>query len=305
MEKTGDVNMWKKLLLICCFMLVIISTVSAENSHVLNTNGTIVTAGENRLVVQGTGNISNVELTLLGKVYFVDNATMQKVDSSKIKVGQYAYAFYGANMTKSIPPQAKAILLVLGKGDSSIEYMRVSKIEDNGDFVKVYYDNKSMNISEKAMGNYKSIRQGDEVLGWYNLSTASVPTAFNATYAMLLNRDIAEAVVVNAAPGTILVNNKELAHNDNNKIYNINGVTYLPLRSIADVLEYKLTWNAFTKGIELQKESKSVSLQIGSKGYWKDKERIVLENVPRIVEGKTVVPLEFFNNVMDEKVSIK
>ena len=47
-------------------------------------------------------------------------------------------------MTKSIPPQAKAILLVLGQGDFSIEYMRVSKIEDNGDFVKVYYDNKSM-----------------------------------------------------------------------------------------------------------------------------------------------------------------
>lgn len=45
---------------------------------------------------------------MLGKVYFVDNATMQKVDSSKIKVGEYAYAFYGADMTKSIPPQAKA-----------------------------------------------------------------------------------------------------------------------------------------------------------------------------------------------------
>ena len=57
-------------------MVVAMSPVSAENSRVLNTNGTIVTAGENKLVVQGTGNISNVELTLLGKVYFVDNATM-------------------------------------------------------------------------------------------------------------------------------------------------------------------------------------------------------------------------------------
>ncbi|NLU44722.1 MAG: hypothetical protein GXX11_07630 [Acholeplasmataceae bacterium] len=297
--------MWKKLLLICCFMVAAMSPVSAEDSRVLNTNGTIVTAGENKLVVQGTGNISNVELTLLGKVYFVDNATMQKVDSSKIKVGEYAYAFYGADMTKSIPPQAKAILLVLGQGDSSIEYMRVSKIEDNGDFVKVYYDNKSMNISEKAMKNYKSIRPGDEVLGWYNLTTGSFPTAFNASYAILLNRDIAEAVVVTDMSGTILVNNKELVKTQPTKIYNINGLAYLPLRSVTDALGYKLTWNAFTKSIDLQKESTKVTLQIGSKGYWKNTERIVLENVPRIVDGKTFVPLEFFNNVMDEKVNIK
>jgi len=297
--------MWKKLLLICCVTVAVMSTASAENSRVLNTNGTIVTAGENKLVVQGTGNISNVELTLLGKVYFVDNATMQKVDSSKVKVGEYAYAFYGADMTKSIPPQAKAILLVLGQGDSSIDYMRVSKIEDNGDFVRAYYDNKSMNISEKAMKNYKSIRPGDEVLGWYNLTTGSLPTAFNASYAILLNRDIAEAVVVTDMSGTILVNNKELVKSEHTKICSINGLAYLSLRSITDALGYKLTWNAFTKSIDLQKESTKVSLQIGSKGYWKNTERIVLENVPRVVDGKTFVPLEFFNNVMDEKVKIK
>jgi hypothetical protein len=207
-------------------------------------------------------------------------------------------------MTKSIPPQAKAILLVLGKGDSSMEYIRVSKIEDKGDFVKVYYDNKSMNISGKAMENYKSIRSGDEVLGWYILSTASLPTAFNASYAILLNRDIPEEVVVKDMPGTILLNNKELAKNENNKIYSINGLAYLPLRSITDVLGYKLTWNILTKGIDLQKDSTNINLQIGSKAYWKDKERIVLESVPMIVNGKTLVPIEFFKDVMDEKVKI-
>jgi hypothetical protein len=285
-------------------MFAVMSTTSAENSRVLNTNGTIVTAGENKVVVQGTGNVSNVELTLFGKVYFVDNATMQKVDSSNAKIGDYVYAFYGDNMTKSIPPQAKAILLVLGKGDSSMEYIRVSKIEDKGDFVKVYYDNKSMNISGKAMENYKSIRSGDEVLGWYILSTASLPTAFNASYAILLNRDIPEEVVVKDMPGTILLNNKELAKNENNKIYSINGLAYLPLRSITDVLGYKLTWNILTKGIDLQKDSTNINLQIGSKAYWKDKERIVLESVPMIVNGKTLVPIEFFKDVMDEKVKI-
>ena len=137
--------------LICCFILVMTSTVFAENSRVLNTNGTIVAAEENRVVVQGTGNIDNIVLFLQGKTYIVDNATMQKVQKIEIKKGDYVYAFYGANMTKSIPPQAKAVLLVLGKGDSSIAYMRISQVEDKGDYVKVYYDNQSMDIDEKAM----------------------------------------------------------------------------------------------------------------------------------------------------------
>jgi len=298
--------MWKKfLLLICCFMVAGMHTGSAENSRVLNTNGTIVVADENRLVVQGTGIISNVELHLLGKEYFVDNATMQKVGSSKVKVGEYVYAFYGANMTKSIPPQARAILLVLGKGDSSIAYMRVSKIEDNDDSVKVYYDNQSMNICEKAMKNYKMLRPGDEVLGWYNPSASSSPAAFNASYALLLNREIPEEVVISPAAGTILVNGKELPKNENNKVYNVNAVAYLPLRSVIEALGYDLSWNAFTKSVNLQKGEKIVSLQIGSRGYMRDKERIVLENVPRLVGGKTLVPLDFFKDVMEEKVSVK
>ena len=106
------------------------------------------------------------------------------------------------------------------------------------------------------------------------------------------------AVLALIMSGTILVNNKELVKTQPTKIYNINGLAYLPLRSVTDALGYKLTWNAFTKSIDLQKESTKVTLQIGSKGYWKNTERIVLENVPRIVDGKTFVPLEFFNNVM-------
>lgn len=54
--------MWKKLLLICCFMdLWHNESCLSRKFSCLNTNGTIVTAGENKLVVQGTGNISNVE----------------------------------------------------------------------------------------------------------------------------------------------------------------------------------------------------------------------------------------------------
>ncbi|MDD4320953.1 MAG: stalk domain-containing protein [Acidaminococcaceae bacterium] len=291
--------------LICCFILVMTSTVFAENSRVLNTNGTIVAAEENRVVVQGTGNIDNIVLFLQGKTYIVDNATMQKVQKIEIKKGDYVYAFYGANMTKSIPPQAKAVLLVLGKGDSSIAYMRISQVEDKGDYVKVYYDNQSMDIDEKAMPSYKSIRQGDELLGWYTATAASVPTSFKASHAMVLNRTVVENLTVSFLTGNILVENKQLPLTEKNKIYSVNGVTYLPLRTIAEILGYSTTWNAVDKSIKLQKASKSARLQVGNRGYWQDKERIILENVPLMIDGQTLVPLDFFKEVLDENVKVK
>lgn len=297
--------MKKIALLISCVIFAMMSTVSAANERVLNTNGSIVAAWENRVVVQGMGNIDNIVLLLGDNTYLVDNATMQKLQNERLKKGDYVYAFYGANMTKSIPPQAKAVLLAVGKDDYSVTYMKISKVQDMGDYVKVFYANQSMDIDKKAMKDYKSIRKGDELLSWYIPTATVVPTSFKASYAMLLNRVILETTIISVLPGNILVNNKELPVTGTNKIYNVNGAVYLPLRPIVKTLGYDITWNAATYGIKLQNKSRSVLLQMGSRCYWRDKEKIVLENVPIMVDGQTLVPLEFFRGVINENVKIR
>ena len=292
-------------LFICCFVFLIMSTVSAENLGVLNTNGSIMAADEDRVVVQGTGSMDNVAVWLLGKTYILDNATRQEINSTDLKPGDYVYTFYGANMTKSIPAQAKAILLVRGKSENGIAYMGVSQVEDMGDYVKVYYNNQSMDINEQAMKSYKSIRQGDEILVWYVPLVTPIPTTYKASHAVLLNRTVQENVDINVVQGIIWLNNKVLLSSEQHSVYSVDGMTYVPLRAVTDVLGYSLTWNAAQKNISMQKGSKQITLKVGSRAYWNDKKRVVLEPVPYIVEGKTIVPLEFFSDVMDEQVQVK
>lgn len=83
------------------------------------------------------------------------------------------------------------------------------------------------------------------------------------------------------------------------------GITYLPVRQLAEELGYQVTWHQATKEVVLQKEKQIIKFNPGSltydyqvdkKGQGKQKTRIVpLSAVSRVVNQRTMVPAEFFN----------
>ena len=79
----------------------------------------------------------------------------------------------------------------------------------------------------------------------------------------------------------------------------------LPLRIIAENLGYSIVWQADEKQIELKENNDTAAvLKIGSHSYQKGQEVIGLANAPELVQGKTLVPVEFFTDVLNMKVAV-
>ena len=74
-----------------------------------------------------------------------------------------------------------------------------------------------------------------------------------------------------------------------------NGRTLVPIRFIAESFGAKVDWIGETKTVIINLESKKISivLQIGSKIAIVNGERITLDVAPKIVNGRTFVPLRF------------
>ncbi|WP_025642126.1 serine hydrolase [Schnuerera ultunensis] len=72
----------------------------------------------------------------------------------------------------------------------------------------------------------------------------------------------------------------------------------LPLREIAEKLEYKVNWDGNTRSITLSKGSQIIELKIGETKVDVNGEILVLKSPPILKETKTFVPMELFSNAL-------
>ncbi|MCF6462001.1 serine hydrolase [Clostridium sp. Cult1] len=72
----------------------------------------------------------------------------------------------------------------------------------------------------------------------------------------------------------------------------------LPLREIAEKLEYKVNWDGNTRSITLSKGSQIIELKIGETKVDVNGEILVLKSPPILKETKTFVPIELFSNAL-------
>ena len=70
----------------------------------------------------------------------------------------------------------------------------------------------------------------------------------------------------------------------------------VPLRAIAEALDYELKWNAADKSVQL---GQGISLKIGEDNYiYIRTAPIQLGTAPALVDGTAFVPLSFFKEVV-------
>lgn len=80
----------------------------------------------------------------------------------------------------------------------------------------------------------------------------------------------------------------------------IGGKLMLPLRSTLEKMDYLITWNNEEKSIELSKGVNFTKVFIGKNSYFKHKmASFSLSSEPLIVDGRTLVPIEFFHEVLN------
>ncbi|WP_099188276.1 copper amine oxidase N-terminal domain-containing protein [Tepidibacter mesophilus] len=86
----------------------------------------------------------------------------------------------------------------------------------------------------------------------------------------------------------------------------INGTTFLPARNIVEKLGGTIDYAAATKTITVKKDGTTVTLQVDNKSAKIEKDgevkEITLNESPKIINGRTLIPVRFISEAFDTKV---
>jgi hypothetical protein len=96
---------------------------------------------------------------------------------------------------------------------------------------------------------------------------------------------------------------------DGNKLYSevapqiIKGTTFVPIRAIAEAMDFKVGWNGEQRLVTLQKADKMIELAIGTEAVKVNGQKFTVETAPYIFEGSTMLPVRFLGEQFDLRVS--
>lgn len=99
----------------------------------------------------------------------------------------------------------------------------------------------------------------------------------------------------------LVVNGKPL---QDRSVYSSENELMIPLRSLTEALEYKVTWNQEKKSVELQRAAQWFSLTIGEDRYNVARMLVQLGKAPELKDGRTYVPLSFAEKVLKMKTTV-
>lgn len=86
----------------------------------------------------------------------------------------------------------------------------------------------------------------------------------------------------------------------------IDGIMMLPLAETLRPLGYEVTWNSESNSVEINKGAQWTSITFGKNAYFKNKMAPkALSSMPKSVENRTFVPLEFFTEILDLGMGIE
>lgn len=213
------------------------------------------------------------------------NNAGEKVVLSK---GSEIVAFVDArkSMIMIYPPRySPEVVIVQSKNPGTVALQRFNKqlLNDKGDLV--------INLTDKT-----------EI---YNLSGEKVSKDQIVEKDVLIFYEyVLESYPAQAAPNKIVVLEKEPSVIDkaidiaNKDYYEVNGVTMVPLRRIAEQLGFKVESNGTVSSIS--KGTVSFTITLGEKRYGHNKALRYFEAEPALMEkGKTYVPYEFLEQLIE------
>ena len=111
-------------------------------------------------------------------------------------------------------------------------------------------------------------------------------------------------IKVHLGAGTIVMDQKELVLTPDEAIVVQEDTVYLPLRPLMEKMDYQVFWVAGMQNVSMEKGDQTYFMTIGSNQYGRNGQTITLDNAPILVNGKTMVPVTFFTNVMNKTVDV-
>lgn len=248
----------------------------------------------------------------IGKdVILLNDETKDFIDKEKLKEGAIITAYYGKNtpMAMSLPGQLIPGVIVVKESEEPSS-IKVSGF--NGELVSGENDLK-LNISEDTVIVNKdgekvekeNIKNKDLVV-FYTISTKSIPAQTTPEKIVVIGdrKEVEEVEDVEiTALDKIIIDGKEVKLLS--PIYtNGEDIKMIPLRQIAEALEYEVKWNNEARSVELTKGAQWTSIVVGEDNYNFAKMIVKLGTAPEIKGSATYVPFNFLEEVLKVGVEI-
>ncbi|MDU4959136.1 MAG: copper amine oxidase N-terminal domain-containing protein [Sporomusaceae bacterium] len=299
---------WLLPLLVWGWMAVLPAAADAAAERpVLSTSGRIESINDRQVTVSGQGAFETIILYISPATYLRDGIDGQPLELAALRPGDAVTAYYGPVLTKSLPPQGQALaLLVGGKGSERGKYLAVAAVEPAPEqAVRVLNSNRDMLVTlrPEMLPDLKRIKKRSELIVWYDMVAMSMPGQTAAEKAVLL--PARPDLRVHTGAGVIVVDGRELPLAEGDLIVSEGDKLLLPLRIVAESLGYSVEWLAEPAGVRLLEDGREAAvLTIGSDVYAQRGESVRLPYAPELTGGKTLVPLQFFREVLGLQVEV-
>ena len=263
----------------------------------------------------------DLALNISEETLAIDSKTGLPASLNELKAGDAIFVYYSAAMTKSLPPQSHAIAIVtqVEKEQSHAELFTVKEIISRDD-VKVRALNKEGGLivtflKENPLTSYQTkqivgltdIHVGTQLFIWYEVVATSYPGQTAAMKAVLVGQEEGLGVRAVYTPmagvnhAIVTIQNKAIQLSGK-RLMDQNGLLMLPLRSVAEGLGFKVSWNGTDQSVLLNDGAVKTTIYIGDDSYFKASSQAIgltqnfsLGAAPIIIDGSTYVPAALFN----------
>ncbi|MGB3366122.1 MAG: copper amine oxidase N-terminal domain-containing protein [Acidaminobacteraceae bacterium] len=105
--------------------------------------------------------------------------------------------------------------------------------------------------------------------------------------------------------------NLEITYEDNKIEFDVkpvikDGKVMIPLSAVLKAMDYKYEWKKETLSVDIMKGVNFTTIYIGKNDYFKNKMAArPLSTSPIIIEGRTLVAVEFFSEILGLSISVK
>ena len=274
---------------------------------------------DDRLLVSVNG--MDVALNVSEETLAIDSKTGLPASIKDLKINDAIFVYYSRAMTKSIPPQSRAIAIVtrVESDKSHAELFTVREIisradsdvralNKEGDLIVTFQKGISMTPYKAGQTiSMEDIQVGTQLFIWYEIVAMSYPGQTGATKAVLVGQEEglgARAVYTPMAgvdAAAVAIEGKAIQLNGK-KLMDQQGLLMLPLRAVAEGLGFKVTWQGEDRSILLDDGIVKTTLFIGQDSYFKASSQAIgltqsfpLGAAPVLIDSSTYVPASLFN----------
>lgn len=251
-------------------------------------------------------NDMDVALNVSEETMILDAKTGLPGTLKDLKEGDLVYAYYSPAMTRSLPPQSFATVIIteVEKDKTRPAYFTVKEIisesdeeirvlNDAGDLIaRISKDAPISPFKTKQVVSIKDIKVGSELFIWYDIVAMSYPGQTN----------VQKTVFIKTTSESIININDQDIDLGELKIHEQNNQKMIPLRLVAEALGFEVTWDSSIRGAKLDDGNVKTTVVIGEDSYYKASSKAIgltqsieLGAKPELIDNTMYVPAELFN----------